>query len=256
LRNRRLEILYFEGTTAHLDAVNTRTQEDVTPLNYGIGAPIDQQIRDRQVRYDGEHELGSRKLPRLTLSGGKQTDVVWMDPEHGFNPVRVETYFPPEKTPHVVTELSDFREFSEGRWVAFLQRQVVHSEKPTPFMVLETKVLEFDCEAPAEAQLRLQIRPGTWISNYLSPGHRGFQTRTGVVSLDNFREDGTLTAGSDDIVLFAGGASSPIEPTTMTDPTLVDDSWFASGWRFAFVVSLLLVVAASGIYVVIRRSRN
>ena len=255
LRNSRIEVLYYVKTSAHLASVGYRTTAEWSPFNYGTGPPLDAQIRKHKATYEGEQELNGKKLPVIGIEYPPQRDRVWIDPDLGYTPVRIESRFRSDKEAAIVTVPSNFTAYPGERWVAHSLLQVTRIDHGAvaPYSVRGWTIEELDVqERPQPQDLQIRVPPNTWISNSLADNHPGYRTTTGVIDLQAFTDQGELRPG-------ASGLETRSDHVHPTPTTPAENQWpFAeiAGAQYRWAAILVLVVAVVAIVTFLYRRRR
>lgn len=176
------------------------------PLNFGRNAPLHEAVRfirgqpGGSVSYEGEKDLDGKQMHVLKMDQSgpgpnphHQTDRFWIDPIHGYVPVRIETFIDEEREPRQLFVVTEFQKIKGERWIPCLFRNLIlEIGGRMPGLALTEMALdEVDADRkPAAAVFELQVAKGVNGSNEIR--HETMRSRTGRLSLSSFRPDGTL----------------------------------------------------------------
>jgi hypothetical protein len=238
------------------------------PFNIGMGLPLYQHVprilkfEEGRARYVGERELDGRRVPvletsfRETNGTTRQLDRYWIDPERGYIPIRVETYFNDKLAiPALLIVIREFRSIGNGIWFPSLARFTFVSPG-TVDHVSEWQLVDVDIEnRPAPDVFSYGVpqeaAPGTELFGTNDLTREKLEVHKGRISLAYFHSDGRLREDQQNVTVRpspgssrAGGATSVIrsqESTVPIWPFARADSRSPWEWVALFVLLVLLV---------------
>ena len=264
--------LQLEAEAGQIFQVRTKKAgyaEGFQPFSVGLAQKV---LRDRAtiakskyhggITYLGERDLEGRRLPvlesQMHFDGYRddnlQIDDIWVDPEHGYLPKRVDTYYMTKSKPRMTTIVQEFKELGHGRWMPAMYRYV--NMTADPVRCHELRVLEVDADNPPSPEIfEMRVPEHTSRGGHNNITNENYLAKQGRVSLASFRSDGTLRPDQDELELNTAIRSSPSPGTTLgtnpdQGPSQVSVWPFAQAkpgngitWTLIALASTLLVVA-------------